>query len=102
MTNSIVQSTASDLSASALPAAAARAQRLTKVRLRVWGFTRDDAAHAEIKARRMRGARFWEITEVIATSGGVSPIPSRDPMAVSQAADYDRAWAVYLAGSDAG
>lgn len=77
------------------------AQRPTRVRLRVWGFTRDDAAHAELIARRMPGAAFWDVVEVIPSSGGACPIPSGDPIALNQGADYDRAWAVYLAGSDA-
>ena len=77
-------------------------QSPTRVRLRVWGFTRDDAANAELKARRALDARFWEITDAIATSGGVSPIPSHDPVSLKQGTDYDWAWAAYLAGSDAG
>lgn len=74
----------------------------TRVRLRLWGFTRDDVANAESKARRTLDARFWVITEALATSGGVSPIPSHDPVALKQGADYNWAWAAYLAGSDAG
>lgn len=77
------------------------ALRPTKVRLRLWGFTRDDVARAELKARRALDARFWEITDAIATSGGVSPIPSHDSVALKQGADYGWAWAAYLAGPDA-
>lgn len=89
------------LSAASRDDAVPLALRPTKVRLRLWGFTRDDVAHAELKARRALDARFWEITEAIATSGGVSPIPSRDSVALRQGADYDWAWAAYLAGSNA-
>ncbi len=74
----------------------------TRVRLRVWGFTADDAALAESMARQVPGASFWQIEDVIATSGGACPIPSSDPIALRQGADYDWAWAAYLAASDAG
>lgn len=77
-------------------------RRRTRVVLRLWGFTRADVARAEQAARELPRTAFWEFAEVIPTAGGVCPIPSGDPIAVDQAADYDWAWAVYLAGPDAG
>lgn len=70
-----------------------------RVILRVWGFTAEDVRWAEetarIKARRQR----YEIAEVLTSLGGRSPIPSRDPGALLQGADFDRTWAAYPAAA---
>jgi hypothetical protein len=68
---------------------------LKRVILRVWGFTSVDVLRAEQMARRAPSAQNWAVVEVIPSRSAVCPIPSHDPVALTQGADYDQAWAVY-------
>jgi hypothetical protein len=69
--------------------------RQTRVVLRVWGSTMDDAQLAETQARQSPHAWAWQVVEVIPSSGPPCPIPSRDSKAIEQGVGYDAVWAVY-------
>jgi hypothetical protein len=69
----------------------------TRVILRLWGCTDADVERAEHDARHWQFSGTWEIVEVIPSSGAPCPIPSRDPIALTQNAVYDAAWAAYRA-----
>jgi hypothetical protein len=66
-----------------------------RVILRVWGYTSRDAQWAEEAGRAAARSRRLEVAEVVPTVGGVTPIRPRDPVALAQGADFDRAWAAY-------
>jgi hypothetical protein len=69
----------------------------THVILRLWGCTDADIARAEENARCWHFSGRWEVVEVIPSIGTPCPIPPRDPIALSQNAMYDAAWAAYRA-----
>ncbi len=71
----------------------------TRVVLRLWGCTDADVERAEADARHWRFSSRWEVVEVIPSSGTPCPIPSHDPIALKQNAEYDAAWAAYRAES---
>ena len=75
-----------------------RRARTERVVLRLWGFTGADVVLAEQSARRAVCGSGWVVADVLSSSEAVCPIPSYDPIALKQGADYDRAWAVYRVG----
>ena len=72
----------------------------TPVVLRLWGCTDADVRRAEENARRSQHSHNWAIAEVIPSTGTPCPSPRRDPIALSQNALYDAAWAAYPAGRE--
>lgn len=76
------------------------ALRSRRIRLRIWGCTKDDLERAEYNATHYQHANAldWAIVEVIPSTGTPCPIPIRDPTALTQNAIYDAAWAAYPAG----
>ncbi|MBS2962941.1 hypothetical protein KGA66_07795 [Actinocrinis puniceicyclus] len=69
-----------------------------RVILRVWGCTAEDLQRAEANARQYYFSHSWTIVEVVASTGIPCPIPIRDPIALTQNAIYDAAWAAYPTG----
>ena len=66
-----------------------------RVELRLWGLAPGDIPAAEHAALTSAGADWWDVVEIIATHGGVCPIPMHDGIAAGQGADYGFAWAAH-------
>jgi len=66
-----------------------------RVELRLWGLTQAGIPAAEHAALTSVGADWWDVVEVIATYGGLCPIPMHDTIAAGQGADYGYSWAAY-------
>jgi hypothetical protein len=75
-------------------------QGAVRVILRLWGCTKADIGRAEANARQYHFAHSWTVVRVLPSSGTPCPIPSRDPIALTQNALYDAAWAAYPAWSE--
>ncbi len=80
---------------------AARTTRANRrIKLRIWGYTKEDLERAQANATHYQYAYAlaWDVVEVIPSTGTPCPIPIRDPTALKQNALYDAAWAAYPAG----
>lgn len=74
----------------------------TPMRLKVWGQRDWDVDRARADATLEAAERDWEIVETLELRGAPNPIPRRDRDAVSQSKKFNRAWAFYPAGDQAG
>lgn len=76
------------------------ALRSRRIKLQIWGCTAADLERAQYNATHYQHANAldWAIIEVIPSTGTPCPIPTHDPIALTQNALYDAAWAAYPAG----
>ena len=71
---------------------------LVAVRVRVWGFTPNDARTALVTAQYAPGAHRWKVVEEIESVGPPRTLQLHDPAALAQGANYEWIWADYPAG----